>query len=536
MERNEQGCPNGYMPAHEPDELGPEWWYDKSEYIARANKLHEDNGASQKSLETPVKAQEQGLDESDRKLIRTLRAYLDSEIAESLPPEASHVESDIPTDTHRTSDSINAVAPTGNQNATMSHPDHRLLLHRHKGLDGSAQPTMCPSKAESHNSQGSVVHPVQQEQRASSSPPPMEPTTTRQNKSAKAPRNGVLPISRAPLTPSTLSVSVTPVSKNPGHLQSQPILPYQATNEGSLPPRQQSSSRALSTTSNGIATDHNVNNDCRTTHNALKHNSFRPTSAQSTNLPVSSRPTYAGGITPALKLISQNSGIHQSYQGHRQPSSTGKRSHEQVNESEETNSDLPTKCRRTQQDFPSIAEVMAQHSTPHIRKEAETPVQHNRKLSCGHGVEASTASPCQQRAPSIAAPVNRTISQASLSNSLVAPGEVFADPTNPVVAAYIDAWCKHEHTRRPARQNSQATRSSAPSPQQPHYLNSPYQSFQGRRASPSGYLGSVPAVRFHNVQETTISSPIVKPTRLRSTSMSVDEAMARMLAAMKSSK
>jgi len=480
----ERQCPIGWTPAWDPDESGPEWWYDKSKYSQTAPVLRE-KVCEVSSAPPPI----------PENISKAVLAWYAQRYRDQAPQstciEHSKVESELsaaycsgqslkgvgstnlPPDTQtfypgphmRQTHIPGCLASNGAVKKTLLDPPSAISCDysrrresspavalaattrrdstRSPGFEGSSpaldkglavlKQSKLPSSESSDARSGYRVANDQgsQGQRLSSSQYLVQPTrngcigtpTTAMSENAKL--YPIVNIVQPTDTSSGRPMSVT----QPMTMQRQPITVHGPAVEKQRHMRSESLSQAPSTASSSTAATYSAHK--QTPVPSDRHRNYP--ALGSVMAPVNTRQTqsHLGGIAatqrPAAAHV-PNASI-----------ACGKRLRFMYEDSSETGMERPTKSRRTSQNLPPISGEQPPYNSNVMGCVTSVPRLANRARTANgtNGIDLIG----QQRAPDPVQRGNVSISKADLVRNLV-PGnsEVFADPRNPLVQEYIDAY------------------------------------------------------------------------------------------------
>lgn len=475
-------CPVGWIPAWDPDESGPEWYYDKSKYFQTVPNVHgevtELRSAPPPISEDISKAvlawyaqqyrdqapQPPGIEQS-RLDLKPSAAHRSSQPlhgagSTNLPPErqtidpGSHLlQIDIPgclasnTMVKKTSLDHTSANPHGSPRRRGSSPIPVLVAsstHRHSirspGFEGSSpppdkefaalrHPIMPMTDSNDARSGLSVVGDEDiQGQRSSSSQYPVQPASNGCLRTPKvAMTDNAKSYSTANITQSTDPSSERTVSMTQTKaMRRQPTTVYGRDPEKERHMGSDSIGRASSTASSSIAAINTIHKQIPDSLDKYRNYTTR----KSKMAPANARRTQSslGGVTTTLRPAADDV--------LNTPIACGKRLRFMYEDSSAAGTECPTKSRRTSQTIPggqppNDSKILGcANSVSRLAKGAQSPNSTNGMDRIG-----------QQPAPDPVQKGNVSISKADLVRNLV-PGntEIFSDPQDPLVQEYIDAY------------------------------------------------------------------------------------------------
>jgi len=480
----ERQCPVGWIPAWDPDESGPEWWYDKSKYSQTApvlrEKVCEVSSAPPPLSENISKAVlawyaqryraqapqstciEHSKPESNPSAAHCSGQPLYGVGSADLSPETQTFDpgphprqihlpgclasnaavkktsldyrSATPCDYSVSEESSPAVAlvASGTYQDWTQSPGFEGSSPLDKGLAEFKHLTMpLPEPSDTKRGHSVVEDQSCQRQRLLSSQYLVQPTkngcigTPTTAMSEKAKLHPTPSITQPTDTLSGRPVSVTQTMT----MLRQPTTIYRPALEKQRHTRSGPLSRASSTASSSIAAIYSTHK--QTPDPPDKYRNYL--ALGSAMAPVNARQTqsHLGGIATTLRPAAAhvpNASI-----------ACGKRLRFMYEDSSETGTERPTKGRRTSQNLHTISEEQPPYSC-HVSGRANSISQLTSAApSASHRNDMDRIG--RQRAPDPLKKGNVSISKAELVRNLV-PGnsEVFADPRDPLVQEYIDAY------------------------------------------------------------------------------------------------
>ena len=458
----ERQCPVGWIPAWDPDESGPEWYYDKSKYFPTApiprEQVREVCPAPPPIPENVSKAvlawyaqqyrdrvpQPPGIEHSKtgsnpsaphrsgHSLFRAGSTNLspgmqtldpDPDLPQTHMPGCLASNATVPTSAiPRDSSPAVALADSG--------PHHDLT--RSPGLEGSSSSgrglaklehsTMPLSEPSDERRRYSVAEDQSgHERRSSGSQYPVQSTRNRsmsENTKLYPTVNNTQSIGTSSERPMSVNQTIT-MLQQPPTIRGPALVEQDHTGSEPL-------CRALPTTSSSISSTCSAYK--QTPGPSDKHKNFP--ALKSTMAPVNARQSqskYGGTVTTQRPTADHVPNA---------PIAFGKRSRFMYEDFSETGTERPTKSQRTSLmvsgDQPRYDHNVSECANPLIPLATGAPTANSM-----NGIDCI----CQQRTPAPVQKGNASISKADLARNLV-PGnsEVFADPQDPLVQEYIDAY------------------------------------------------------------------------------------------------
>ena len=515
--RIERHCPDGWIPAWDPDESGPEWWYDKSKYSRTVRPSNEDPHGSPPTPEpipsevseallawytefsTNEAQQSTGVPQAQTNVSLQAAQHSDQFSPRSAsshpplrpqspavssqpqtnaktclpdarscfrppPPQRTPNEYSAYSSSHKAAPPVGLAAPSAYQSESpppsLNGPD----VHQNKGIVELSQPTLPLSVAGvALDRQGTAADKVKREQRASSLLYPMKPMMddVSNSPSVAQPEQRTSDPTATFLQPKILE-SRRPQLVTPAATMLQQLMPHtEQAKKMQILPRPGVFRRTASTTPSNVAAT-SINNGVIWPTRSPSQKRGRYPMLESVVAFVNAGKPQKDADNAASKQFSQHVGIPEAGQVPGQQIPTAKRPRIVYEEFEDKDLERPTKSQRTPYHTHPGSRQPYLAPSPHASELADASQQTAMRAPLPkHTVTLDQIS--QQQAPLAVTIHNAKISQATLARSLVAEGQIFADPRDPLVAEYIDAWTQ-DFIRR-----SNGTTAAAQARPQPHH-------------------------------------------------------------------
>ena len=560
MGPTERMCPDGWVPAWDPDDSVPEWWYDKSKYSQRATPL--DHNLCE------LKVAQATSDETSQPSIETCAGLSGSQKQQSLHAdpcrtgpntiEARHSDQvsgrpglgpsppsplDLASSQFSEMSSLNAftsVVPQYNSNepetdsrrykgtvlgpsapkaesttATSHDPKGRSLLEGKESVRlGPATMVLC---AEEHvdKGPGNAKEPSL-EGRASSCTHPINPIVFDRDSTLTVGPKGCPNLYTS--TPSPPQISVDSRWTDPSfsaRLMLNQLLPHHEEADESIGSQHRLGTfrRTASTAPSGLPARPGSSASRRTILDSLQKRGKYSASEAAVALTSESNPKNSVH-NPTTRFKPDNKPIPTNDQALGRFISTRKRPRDLFELAGDSDIERPMKSFRTPHWAPSSLE-----RNPFVPRPAESPLQYFERSSWVNLNRPRDSS--LRRTANTAATRNVTISQATLVRSLVIPGQFLADPKDLLVAQYIDAWT--ENLVQYQRRNAIASNAKSGLCQGMHASHLENQPRYRSQAYPLQALESTMAAEKQATEETTGWNPRAVAETLDFTPMSESE-------------
>ena len=500
----ERMCPDGWVPAWDPDDSIPEWWYDKSKYSQTATPLGDNlcelKVAQATTPETPQPSvakcagssgsrKQQSLHADPCQTARnTMEARHSDQVSgrsglAPIPPSSLNLASsqflEMPTAIGRSSvDAFTSVVPQCNSNkldtdsrrhkgtvldpsapinesttAAWHDPNGISLLEGKESVRlGHATMVLC---AEEHLDKGSgnAEEPSLKE-RASSCTHPINPIGFDRDSTLIVGSKGCHNLYSS--TPSAPQNGVDSRWTDPSYsarLMLHQLLSHHEDADESIGSQHRLgiSRRTASTASSGLPARPGSSASRKTNLDSSQERGKYPASEAAVAL--TSESNQKNSVhNPITRSKPDNKATRTNGQALGRFVSSRKRPRDLSEVSRDSDIERPMKSLRTPHSAPSSLQ-----RNPFVPRRAELPLQYFERPSWVNLNEHRDSS--LRRTANTGATRNVTISQATLVRDQVIPGQLLANPKDPLVAQYIDAWTENSfqyHRRNAIASNAKS--------------------------------------------------------------------------------